>query len=314
MIEIIFKFDSNIDILKIKLGENKATETAIPIKGQIQIEPHNNIFCEISGDIYCIVRNIDETIKFIFHNKIIGIFQWTCIITAITPLTQIKKIENKNIKFINKIIIGDEKGFLHIMKIKTILNPNEKYNEIISLKIIKSIKVHNSWIKGIVHNERLNIIISWSDEGIITINNDYSLSFLNIIELGKNYEIKDIIISKFDLLYVSCFDISNNNYKIVSLTLNGIQTTFFENTDKIVNFFVEEKKIIIIHENKNIFICDSYDLSKIRDNIFCDYNDNFRGNKIILKYCSYYPKLKKMLIVYNNNKANFQDFENIKID
>ena len=34
------------------------------------------------------------------------------------------------------IIIGDEKGFLHIMKIKTILNPNEKYNEIISLKII----------------------------------------------------------------------------------------------------------------------------------------------------------------------------------
>ena len=314
MIEIIFKFDSNIDILKFKLGENKAIETAIPIKGQIQIEPHNNLFCEISGDIYCIVRNIDETIKFIFHNKIIGIFQWTCIITAITPLSQIKKIENKNIKFINKIIIGDEKGFLHIMKIKTILNQNEKYNEIISLKIIKSIKVHNSWIKGIVHNERLNIIISWIDEGIITINNDYSLIFLNIIELGKNYEIKDIIISKYDLLYISCFDLSNNSYKIVSFTLNGIQTTFFENTDKIVNFFVEEKKVIIIHENKNIFICDCYDLSKIRDNIFCDYNDNYRGNKIILKYCSYYPKLKKMLIVYNNNKVNFQDFEKIKID
>ena len=199
------------------------------------------------------------------------------------------------------------------MKIKSILSHNEKYNEITSVKIVKSIKAHNSWIKGIVHNKRLNIIISWSNEGIITINNDYSLIFLNVIELGKNYDIKDIIISNYDLLYINCYDLTNNNYKIICLTLNGIKATLFENSDKIVNFFVEGKKIIIVHENKNIFIFDCYDLSVIKDNIFFDYIDNYGGPKINLKYCSYYPKLKKMLIVYSNNKINFQDLENCKL-
>ena len=37
LIEIIFKFDSNIELLKLKIGKNLPIEISIPISGQIQI-------------------------------------------------------------------------------------------------------------------------------------------------------------------------------------------------------------------------------------------------------------------------------------
>ena len=301
-IELIIKFDSKIEIIKMKLGEIKYSETSILTKGEIQMSPYSNLFCEISDGLYCIVRNINESIKFISQKKLIEVFQWTCIITAIAPFIQKKKIEEKNIK---KIILGDEKGYLHLMKIE--LSQNEKIHDIISIKIIKSIKAQNSLIKGIIYNEKLNIIVSWSDEGVISINNDYTFTFLNIIDLGNFHDIKELIISKYDLLYVYCYDFKNKLYKIICYTLNGIKATAYETQNKIVKFFVEEEKIIIVQENKNIFIYNSYDLYKIRDSIFCDYLDNYGGIDIHIQYCNYFPKIKKMLILFSDNKIDFKN-------
>ena len=129
----------------------------------------------------------NDTIKFISQKRIIEEYQWTCTVTAIEPFIKKKKVEEKNII---KVFIGDEKGYLYLFEIECILNNNEKIYEIKSIQIIQSIKAQNSLIKGIICNEKLNVIIYWSDEGIISIINDYSFHFLNIIDLGNNYDIK----------------------------------------------------------------------------------------------------------------------------
>ena len=300
-LELMVKFNKKIDILKIKLGESKFTKYSFKIDEQIEIDPHNNLICEIFSGIYCIVRNKDKTIIIISQNDIHEIYQWTRIVSAVTPFN--KKEENKNIK---KIIFGDEKGYINIMHLEYKLNQNDKYEEI-TAKVIKSFKAQRTLIKGIIHDNRLNIIISWSSEGVISINNDYSFYFLNIIDLGKNYDIKDIFISKFDLIYINCNDFKNQKNNIICYTLNGIISTCFEIPEKIVNFYYVEDKIIIINENRNIFIYDCYDLYNLKDNIFCDYCKNYKGNKVYIKYCSYYPKVRKLLIIFNNNKVQFQD-------
>ena len=110
-------------------------------------------------------------------------------ITAIDPFNK-KKSEDKNTK---SVIIGDENGYIHIMQIEYDISQHDKSYEITSVNFIKSMRTHTSMIKGITYDERLNIIISWSDEGVISINNDYSLVFLNNIDLGVNCEIKTIL-------------------------------------------------------------------------------------------------------------------------
>ena len=304
-IELIFKLSSKIDIFKMKLGENKTNEISIITKDQIQIEPYNNLFCEIIPGLYCIVRNIDETIKFVYQKKIFEVFQWTCIITSVVPFTYKKKKEDKNIK---KVFLGDEKGYLHLMKIEILPNQNDKNIGIKTITILKSVKAQSSLIKGLVYNEKLNIIITWSGEGVISILNDYTLTFLNIIDLGKNYDIKEIFISNYDLLYVNCYESQKDNYNIACYTLNGIKVTYLETRQKIVKFFVEEE-IFIILDNKNIFGYKLYDFDNFQTNLFCDYNDNFGGNKVHIKFCSYYPKIRKLLIVFNDNKIIFKSLD-----
>jgi len=303
-IELIFKFYSEISILIIKLVENKYFEFSLLAKEQLEIEPYNNLFCEINPGIYCIVRNRDKTIRFVSFKKIIEVYQWTCIVTAIQPFISRKKSEDKNIK---NVLIGDEKGYLYLLEIEYILNYPDK-SEIKSIQIINSVKAQNSLIKGIVYNEKLNIIITWNDEGVISIINDYSFNFLNIIDLGINYDIREILISKYDLLYVNCYDIENKEYKINCYTLNGIQATYYYSREKIINFYIDETINIII-ENRNIVNYNCCDLYRPQFSLYCEYIDNSISNKITIKFCCYYPRIKKYLIIYSDNNVNFQNIE-----
>ena len=116
------------------------------------------------------------------------------------------------------------------------------------------------------------------------------------------------MISNYDLLYVNCYDSQKDNYKILCYTLNGIKVTYLETPQKIVKFFVEEE-IFIILDNKNIFGYKLYDFDKFQTSLFCDYNDNFEGNKVHIKFCSYYPKIRKLLIVFNDNKTIFKSLD-----
>ena len=306
-IELIFKYRRRIDIFKLKIKEIKIIEKSFDTKEQIDIKPYNNLFCEIVSGIYCFVRNIDNTIHFITIKKKSFEYQWTCIVTAIVPFIQNKKNEDKNIK---KAFIGDERGNLHLMEIEYYFNEKDKSYEIKNVSIKKSIKAHSSLIKGIIHNERLNIIISWSDEGVISINNDYSLNFLNIIDLGSNYDIKEILICKYDLMCVSCDILILNikKYKIICFTLNGVQVTYCEDNGNIIRCLIDEK-LNIIHSNGNIFSHNFYDFYQPINNQYSDYIDKNEGEKIIVEHCNYFPKIKKLLMIYSDKKISFQSLD-----
>ena len=97
----------------------------------------------------------------------------------------------------------------------------------------------------------------------------------------------------------------------MNYTLNGIESKSYESSKKIVNFYYDEDNIIMVNENKNIFTYNCYDLYNLKDIIFCDYKDNYTGNQIHIKYCNYYQKIKKILIIFNNNKIQFHDIKSI---
>ena len=308
-IELILKFKSKIIIYRPKLKE-KTIEDKYIIKDQIDMQPYNNLFYEIVPGLICVVRNRDKTIQFITKNDISLIYQWNCVVTAIVPfLRKIKNEENNNIK---KVLLGDEKGYLHLMEIKLEFSFYDKSHSIKSVQIKKSIKAHRSLIKGIIYNEKLNIIISWSDEGIISINNDYSFNFLNIINLKSNLDIKEILISKYNIIIVNAYNNDNKQYKIISLTLNGILISSTENSINIIKCFAEEK-ILEIFSNGNILCHNCYDLYKIEESTFSEYITNYEEenyNSLNINYCVYYPKIKRLLLIYNDNKISFQKIEN----
>ena len=297
------KFSSRIEIFKLKLGDNKTNEFSYNINEPLEIEPCNNLFCEIVSGIICIVRNKDSTIQFLSTKNSKFIYKWTCIVTAIEPFIQKEKVEEKNYK---QVFIGDENGYLNLMKInyESIEKDNYRIN---SVSILKSVKAHRSLIKGIVYNERLNIIISWSEEGVISINNDFSFNFLNIIDLGNIYDIKEILISNYDLICVNCNLIGNHKYKMFCFTLNGIQATFCEdNSDNIYRCFFEEK-LNVVYTNGNIISYNCYDFKTPFEYLFSEYIENdFEGERIRINYCNYYPKIRKYLIIYSDNNISFE--------
>ena len=297
-----FKFKTRIDIFRLKFGDNKYNEFSYNINEPLEFEPYNNLFCEIVSGIICIVRNKDNTIQFISTKKNKFIYKWTCIVTAIEPFIQKDKAEDKNYK---KVFIGDENGYLHLMKID--YESNEKTNyKINSVSILKSVKVHRSFIKGIVYNERLNIIISWSEEGVISINNDYSFNFLNIIDLGNICDIKEVLISNYDLICVNCNLIGNNNYKIFCFTLNGIQATFCEDSSGNINRCFFKEKLSVIYSNGNIMNYNCYDFQNPVENLYSKYIEDSEGERIKIKYCNYYPNIRKFLIIYSDNNISFE--------
>ena len=147
------------------------------------------------------------------------------------------------------------------MKIDYVID-NQKQNNLneIKLKLLKSIKAHNSLIQGILYVKRLNIIISYSEEGQITINNAFDFNIINIINLGKDFYIKDIKISKYDLIYVYCTNYQNEKLnQIKCYSLNGIKFTELERDIKIINYFIDET-LLVIYENNLIESFNLYDL------------------------------------------------------
>ena len=303
-IELILKFHNKIDIFKLKLGESKYNEFSINTEDQVEMDSYSKIFCEVLPQLYCVICNNNNTIQFTTIKKVIKIYQWTCMITAIDPFNK-KKSEDKNTK---NVIIGDENGYIHIMQIEYEISQHDKSYEIISVYFIKSMRTHISMIKGITYDERLNIIISWSDEGVISINNDYSLVFLNNIDLGVNCEIKKILVSKYDTLIVYCKIINKKKYKIICFTLSGIQVTYCEDSVEVMEINIDEN-INVVHLNRNIFKYNFDNLYSPNNILYSDYNDIDEGNKINIKHCVYIPKINKFLIIYSNNKVIFQEID-----
>ena len=311
-IEIIFKFTNRIDFFRARLGEPKSMEFSIKIQEQIEFEPYSNSFFEIFPSTFCTVRHIDNTIAFSSTKKILNIFPFNCLITAVENKTN-RYLENKVYKDIKEFFIGDEKGFLHLIEVKYDINQSEKSFEIKGIKIKRSVKAHERYIKGLLHNERLNIIFSWSDgkEGYLCMNNDYSLDFINIINIGVNNEIKEILVSKYNLLFLSCHNEKEkeDRYKILSYTLNGIPVSSYGSREKIVKCFMDEK-FNVVHMNNNSLSFDLYSFDNISKCFYIEFTKDYRGWKIKINYCQYYPKIKKYLMINDDCKAYF--YENKK--
>ena len=304
-IELIFKFNNRLDIYKLKLGETKFSEISIKIKDQIDIEPYNNSFCELFSDVYCLVRNIDNTLIITSPKKILYTYYFDCMITSIELLSQ------KNINEDNKsklVFIGDEKGYLHLVEIFYDFNHSEKAYEIKNILIKKTVKAQNKYIKGLYYDERLNLIFSWSDDNFISINNDYSLDFMNIMTIGKNNIIKEILVSKYDLIYISCYNRIRGVYSIFSYTLNGIMISFYESPVKIIKCFFDEK-IVIIHSNNNIFTYNLYTFDEVALSSYCDFNKESKGLQTEIEYCYFYPQINYYLMICGDNKGYFYKLE-----
>ena len=301
-IELIFIYRNKIDIFKLKFGESKYTEISQKIQEQINYESKENSLCEVFPDIYCIVRHIDNTISFIIKDKEISIYNFYCLVTSVE-----NKYNNNSEEKLNKeIFLGDERGFLHLVEINFDFNQKQKIHEIKNIKIKKSTKVHEGSIIGLSHIQRLNVIISWSDENedCICINNDYDLNLMNLIKIGKEIEIKEVLVSKYDLIYISCYEKKTKNYQVYSYTLNGIKVSLYESPEKIIKCFVDEK-VNIVFKNNNGLSFYLYTFDEIFSNFYCDFTDDFQAFTIKINNCQYYPQNKKYLMICSDNKASF---------
>ena len=305
-IELIFKFNNKIDIHKLKFGESKFSEISLKIKDQIDIEPYNNSFCELFPEVYCLVRNIDNTLIITSPKKILYTYYFYCMITSIESLSQKNNNEENKSKL---VFIGDEKGYVHVIEIQYDFDNKEKSYEIKNIFRKKSIKTHNNYIKGLFYDERLNLIFSWSDDNFISINNDYSLDFMNIITIEKNNVIREILVSKYDLIYISCHNEIKGMYMVFCYTLNGIKISAYESREKIINIFLDEK-IVIIHSNNNGFIFDLYTFDNVDSSFYCDFFKESKGIQKKIEYCYFYPRINKYLMICQDNKGHFYEIEN----
>ena len=233
----IFNYLTNLPLISIEQGK------------QINLLPIENSFCRLSQNLFVFGRYTDSTLKLFNEGNFKKILKWNCIVTSIIS-SEIN----------NTFFIGDEKGFLSLL-----IFDYEK--ELFSS--IKKQKTHNSIIRGLVLNERLDIIISYDLDNIITIHCKTSFVTLSIIEFEKNQLLCNIKISKYDIIYIL---IENNNKDniLMSYTLNGLKFDefIFNYPHKIVNYYIDinNDKILIATTNELIFV-ECYYLSKIINKI-----------------------------------------------
>ena len=314
-IKIIFMFKNQMKIFNY-LSENDKDIPHINIHLEeeisiLNIKPYRNILIEMYENIFLLCRLMNRTLL-LFSEKQKIYIEWPSTVTAIEGYSHSISSLNKNVNkeiHINEIIIGDEEGYLSIVEIVTEYIDKKKEFKIEFLKNVKRNKAHYSYINGIMYNKRLNIIISSCGEGIITINNGYSFDILNIINIGKNLNIIEFKLSKYDLLYIYTSRKKNNKitYELNCFTLNGIRVSNLYNENEYISFYINNNNLYTV--NKDGYI-NEYNSSNFRE-ITCTINKNELLN---LKdagkalHCICCSKLSSIFIIFN------KEFKNIEIN
>ena len=231
----IFNYLTNLPMISINQGK------------QINLYPIENSFCRISKHLFVFGRYTNSTLKLFNEGTFTKTLKWNCIVTSIIS----SEINNDSFFF-----IGDEKGFLSLLKFDY---EKELFN------IIKKQKTHNSIIRGLLLNERLDIIISYDLDNIITIHCKTSFVTLSIIELEKNQLLNNIKISKYDIMYI-LIENNNKDHILMSYTLNGLKfdDLIINYPNKIINYFldVNSDNILIATINELLF-AECYSLYEI---------------------------------------------------
>ena len=300
----LFNIESKNNIIQKELWQKKF----------IKIHPKSQMFCELYPDILLSCRYIDATFQIHYSSKYNFQICYDKIITSVELFShdEKKSSSNNNITIhTNKVILGDETGNIILVCIEYETKDKKQMN-LKRTRIEKSIKAHNSLVQGILYEKRLNIIISYSIEGQITINNAFDFNVINIIDIGNEYYIKDLKISEYDLIYIYCTSKEDEKYNYIKCySLNGIKYTELKTEKKIINYFVLET-ILVVYENNLIESFNLYDLEgkplmQLELKRISQYSDkkndknklkNNENNKI--KICALNDLDKKLVIIYDD--------------
>ena len=308
--KIAFFYENEIKIFNF-ISDNEKDHPHIKIHldeelNIIKMKPYKNSLIELYNNFFLLCRLVNKTLLlFSETNKIF--IEWPCIITAIEFYSHNEIEQNSNNKIhLNKIIIGDEEGNLSLLDIETEYNEKKKELKINSLNNIhKRYKIFYSYIKGIIYEKRLNIIISFNNNGFISINNGFSFEILNLIEIDYNPSILDIKLSKYDLLYIYTNKCNNKQYDIYCYTLNGIKLSTINDTKEYINYFIDEYGLNIIYKDGTINQYNSATLKEIEKN--WDKEDlKDINNKGQIIFCMDYYNSKNIYFIFEKDSKNFR--------
>ena len=298
-------------------SKNNLTQKELWPKKHLKINPESKMFCTLYPEILLSCRYIDNIIQINYSQKYNFKIHSENIITSVEFLSHQEKKDstnNNNIIHTNKVIIGDELGNLSLINIEYEIN-NKKQMNLKKTKIEKNIKAHNSLIQGILLEKRLNIIISYSIEGQITINNAFDFNVINIINIGNEFYIRDIKISEYDLIYIYCTNKEEEKFNYIKCySLNGIKYTELKTEKKIINYFVCET-LLVVYENNLIESFNLYDLEGNPSNklepksVLQDSLENNVSKKIVM--CALNNLDKKLVIIYEDLHFSIEDVINI---
>ena len=304
---LIAKSEKMIYILRLENAENKSrmVKRELREKKQLQLLPLSKMICELYQDVFLSCRYIDKIIQINFSDKCKFLIYYNNIITSVEYLSHTGKEISKNTIFhSNNVIFGDEIGFLNLMIIEYKII-NKKQMELDKIKITKTIKVHNSLIKGILYNKRLSIIISYSEEGLIAINNAFDFTTINIIELSDEFDIREIKVSEYDLIYIYCINKKDEKLNYIKCySLNGIKFTEMIIEKNIVNFFVKDN-LLVVYENNFIV---AFNLYEIEGNPIHQFEPKENKNKININE----NEISEDSVIHKNKKIIFCTMNNIE--
>ena len=279
------------------------------------------MFCELYPEILLSCRYIDATFQIHYSSKYNFQIRYDNIITSVEFFSHEEKKggTNNNITIHkNKVILGDEIGNINLVHIEYEIN-NKKQLSLKRTKIEKSIKAHNSLVQGILYEKRLNIIISYSIEGQITIINAFDFNVINIIDIGNEYYIRDLKICEYDLIYIFCTNKEDEKFNYIKCySLNGIKYTELKTEKNIINYYIHET-LLVIYENNLIESFNLYDLEgkplnqlepkKISENSDKKHDKNKLKNieNIKIRICALNNIDKKLVIIYDDLFVKTED-------
>ena len=320
-LKIIFSFDNQLKLFNYLSNDKDKPEINIDFDKEIKIlniKPYRNLFIELYDGIYLICRLSNGTLLLCSEKQKYYI-EWPCLVTSIEYYFHSKSVTNSNAEIhANKILIGDEDGYLSIIEITTEYNDKKKEFKINSLNNnLKKNKAHYSYINGIYFCVRLNVIISSCGKGYITINNAYSFDIINIIKIGNNLSIFDFKVSKYDLLYIYTNQNNDNDndvgnggkYGLYCYTLNGVKISKLNFEKEIINFYIHNSSVYIISKNCDIYEYNCANFKQIEDQIKKEEINNIKHNGNVL-HCVCCSKLPQLFIIFNNKYENIHIYSN----
>ena len=172
-------------------------------------------------------------------------------------------------------------------------------NQIKKIKNINSIIAHKKFVKLIETNNKLNVIVSSSDDGVIFIRKLFDYELLTVIKYNKIY--KNILDFCFDkqVLITTFYNKNKNNIKINVYSLNGIKLSKFSDnikspitlipqTDEIILFiesYVFKTKITTFEQGNNVLNSEEFNnVDKVDDCVSSRFIDDVSQNKIISNF------------------------------